>query len=404
MIRDLSLLLLILIVPVSASGETFERDRSCFNGFWDRETEPAASVPPSGFDEALVREHLGIEGRICGWAVKAWGRDERLFVAVVEQKKTVSIGVFEKGESIRLRARSRLDAGKHQKPYFLKFDFAPYRINLEETAIGIRMAKPIAYAGGGGQCETVSLFRLGTDRLDLILHTQINYSAMVRGDPIERGGPSVVHDVYAKATLAISERKTSGFFDYIRSAEVSTPFTEPSRRRATYAWSDGRYRSRGDAAPLETNCLTPGFDMIPGHGESESFPVWVAQSDLAPVAQQRSVPAAGRATPAQATETKTLTSIESLTVGADGAQVTFRGLRSTCGAFWLTMGLTASAADVSRCLGESEERHIAIELDAGRLAAARLTPDDGEARCVAAALGSGKLNSLSCSLEAHVSR
>jgi hypothetical protein len=135
-----------------------------------------------------------------------------------------------------------------------------------------------------------------------------------------------------------------------------------------------------------------------------SAPSPAQPGDPAQVSREASSSAEAKQVSVEIRDDQTVTRIQSLTVGADGAQATYRDLRSTCGAFGLTMALTVSAADVSGCLDEAEQRHIAIELDQGRLVASRGSPDDAKAACIASVLGSGKLSGLTCSLEADVSR
>ena len=93
-----------------------------------------------------------------------------------------------------------------------------------------------------------------------------------------------------------------------------------------------------------------------------------------------------------------------LTVGSGGENATFTELRSTCGAFGLTLALSIAAPDVRKCLGATDTRHIAIDLNAGELVSSSVQPDDATGQCVLAALGGGKLQSLSCAIEADVSR
>ncbi len=103
-------------------------------------------------------------------------------------------------------------------------------------------------------------------------------------------------------------------------------------------------------------------------------------------------------------ERKPTTRVESMTVGADGAQATYRGLESTCSPFRLTIALTASAPEVSACLEEADARRIAVQMENGKVVAAKAAPNDEKARCLVAALGAGKFQGLTCVLSAEISR
>jgi hypothetical protein len=206
--------------------------------------------------------------------VKAWGK-QPLYVAVVEQLHSISVGIFESPEPTGLRARGRLMLSTNRKagePHFYRFDFAPYRIDPDEIAIGFRTGSSISYAGGGGQCHSLSLLRLQEDRLDLVMHTQVDYSAMVRGEPIAEGIPFTVYDVAATATLAVSDQQTAGFFDLVKSMEFSNELEDREGTDVVYAWTGERYEAQGEEPPLEVNCLIVGFDL--GDGQTETFPKW----------------------------------------------------------------------------------------------------------------------------------
>jgi hypothetical protein len=273
MIRSLLVALTLLCTPLAgAADETFD-PKKCHATFWDEDAEPAAKAPPEGFTEELLRGSLAVTGGVCGWAVKPWGR-QPLYVAVVEQLHSISIGIFESPGPTGLRARGRLMLATRRggEPHFHHFDFAPYRIDSDELAIGFRTANSVAYAGGGGRCQSLSLLRLQDERLSLILHTQMDYSAMVRGDPVSDEVPYSVYDVAAKATLSVSDQRTSGFFDLVKSIEFDNAIEDREDIDVVYAWNGERYEAKGDAPPLEANCLMPGFDL--GEGQTETFPRW----------------------------------------------------------------------------------------------------------------------------------
>jgi hypothetical protein len=106
-----------------------------------------------------------------------------------------------------------------------------------------------------------------------VLHTQMDYSAIVRGERYE-DGTHAVHEVAATATLAVSDQKTSGFFDYVKSMKISSDLEDRPDSEAVYTWDRDRYQPVGDVEPLESNCLIAGFDLADG-AQHERFPEWV---------------------------------------------------------------------------------------------------------------------------------
>ncbi len=274
MIRNLVIVLTLLCAPFQGVADEEFDPKKCHATFWDEDAEPAAKAPPEGFTEDQLRSALAVDGGVCGWAVKAWGK-EPLYVAVVEQLHSISFGVFENAGPDGLRARGRLQLRETGggEPHFHHFDFAPYRIRPDELAIGFRTASSVAYAGGGGRCHGLSLLRFSGDRLDLVFHTQVDYSAMVRGEPTVEGIPYSVYDVAATATLAVSDRRTDGFLDLVKSQKFENPLEDRANTDVVFVWNGERYEAEGSEPPLEENCLIPGFDL--GDGGDEGFPTWV---------------------------------------------------------------------------------------------------------------------------------
>ncbi len=267
----LTTLVLALAGPIAPAATASDPPRDCTGSYWDEHTEPAARQPPAGFTRALVLDRLGVGPRICGFAVKRWGRGS-LYVAVVELDRALVVGVFEAGDSIRLRARGRLLLGE-SAPRFHHFDFAPYRIDTDELAFGLRTAHRIAYAGGGGQCQGLTLFRLRGGRLDPILATQMDYGATIRGAPLD-DGTYALHDVAARATLSVSDRRSEGLFEFRKAIRRSD---QDGRQERTVVLRSrgGRYQSESDLELLEVNCLVPGFDLEEAT-QRPRFPEWVA--------------------------------------------------------------------------------------------------------------------------------
>jgi hypothetical protein len=64
---------------------------------------------------------------------------------------------------------------------YVRFDFAPYKLNASETAFGLRLAWNDMYAGGGGRFEALSLFKLADGKLINILSEPVSFSLFLAG-------------------------------------------------------------------------------------------------------------------------------------------------------------------------------------------------------------------------------
>lgn len=98
------------------------------------------------------------------------------------------------------------------------------------------------------------------------------------------------------------------------------------------------------------------------------------------------------------------TTFGSLTIGSGGETATFTDTRATCGPIELTIALGVSAAGVRSCLEPGVSRAVLLQLDGGRVLTSSVTPDDAVGRCVLDVFRATPLGTLTCTLEASVSR
>jgi len=118
-----------------------------------------------------------------------------------------------------------------------RLDLAPYRMNENTMAVGLRSSVSIGYAGGGIGREELYLFAsYGTQLLKVLTINALDYN-MIAGDWNPDGSRN--HDgFYNKSTLHVLKTKTNGFYDYL----VKTTQDEfDGNQRVTntyYVWSE----------------------------------------------------------------------------------------------------------------------------------------------------------------------
>jgi hypothetical protein len=113
------------------------------------------------------------------------------------------------------------------------FDFAPYRLNEQETAFGLRSYFYTMYIGGSGHDEVLELFRVKDGMIEPVLWTWMASSNLVKGE--QRGDPK-------GAVIRVLPTKTKGMFDLKKSARGG--------RSAIYRWNGQRYETH-DPEPMK---------------------------------------------------------------------------------------------------------------------------------------------------------
>ncbi len=105
------------------------------------------------------------------------------------------------------------DSGSQTRPNsFPTLDLAPYKINDNEMAFGLRAQSVTGYAGGGAIQQNLILFRLSGQKLQIILNTPIYEFRDIAGNWNKDGTRE--HNIEENDTIVIVQKnKTNGFYD-----------------------------------------------------------------------------------------------------------------------------------------------------------------------------------------------
>lgn len=121
---------------------------------------------------------------------------------------------------------------------FTHFDLAPYKINDQETAFGLRVDWFTGYAGGGAEVEALILFKIDNNQLINIFYEPVYFSEMLAGEWNQDGTRSHGFSE-TKRFVSLLSRQSHGYFDLW----VSTPGDKLTQ---TFQWDPAlkRYVSR----------------------------------------------------------------------------------------------------------------------------------------------------------------
>ena len=111
-----------------------------------------------------------------------------------------------------------------------------------------------------------------------------------------------------------------------------------------------------------------------------------------------------RKEPADGAGSRISTTLGSMKIGQGSETATFTDVRSSCGMLELTRAFGSAAAPVRQCLVGSNTRRFTLVVEDGRITSSSIDPDDSVGRCVTNALVRARLEGLTCTLEASVSR
>lgn len=146
------------------------------------------------------------------------------------------------GTSLSVIAKTPAPLERKGWLYLKRFDFAPYQLNENETAFGLRTFYDTTYMGGGGSDDLLELFRVKDGRIEPILSTLMASSNFVHGE--QRGDPK-------GAVIRVLPTKTDGVFDLKKSVRGSGA--------AIYRWNGHAYATR-DPEPVE--CVNEPCEQI----------------------------------------------------------------------------------------------------------------------------------------------
>lgn len=143
------------------------------------------------------------------------------------------VRVSDDGTSFSVVAKTLKPLEFRSDLYLERFDLAPYRLNENETAFGLRTAVYEMYTGGEGRDGFLELLRAKDGRIEPILSTLMDSAFFPRGEePVD---PKTT-------TIHVLPTKTNGVFDLKKSVR--------SGGRAIFRWNGRAYETQ-DPEPVE---------------------------------------------------------------------------------------------------------------------------------------------------------
>lgn len=132
---------------------------------------------PDSIQPELIYSVTGISPQVCGIAVKKWPYKDGLFVVYSESNSGYHIHVLKQiGKTFEVVSHYSSEFGEYDYK-FSNFDFAPYKIKGNHTAIGIRFIVKGPTMGGGWECEKLVLYEFSNKEIRPVLSTIVSYLA-----------------------------------------------------------------------------------------------------------------------------------------------------------------------------------------------------------------------------------
>jgi hypothetical protein len=175
-------------------------------------------------------------------------RDDKLD-GFIDTTQRLRIGMYRQDATGRYRLVAKSSDGSaydfQSQEAVSSLDFAPYKLTPTEYAFGVRMHRNFTYAGGGGEQETLVLYRVEGDGMRPILTTLMSSRSMIAGDWHEDGTRD--HQFNGdgnSADISVSKKRTQGFFDLKKRG---------NGRSAVFKWNGDSYELRGRDPVEDTN-------------------------------------------------------------------------------------------------------------------------------------------------------
>jgi hypothetical protein len=135
--------------------------------------------------------------------------------------------------------------------YDFSLDLAPYHINENTTAIGLRTSLFVGYAGGGAGSEGLRLFFPKEKQLFEVLHINVLQYEIIAGGWNSDGSRNHYGD-YDKSTLHVLKTKTNGFYDFLVKTtrqEYKGKELNKSVINTLYVWSEEKKKYVPESNP-----------------------------------------------------------------------------------------------------------------------------------------------------------
>jgi hypothetical protein len=132
------------------------------------------------------------------------------------------------------------DDDSYGSSYDFSLDLAPYHINENTTAIGLRTSSSVGYSGGGAGRESLRLFFPEEKQLFEVLQINVLLYEIIAGDWNSDGSRNH-HGDHDKSTLHVLKTKTNGFYDFLVKTtrhEYEGKQLKKSVINTLYVWSE----------------------------------------------------------------------------------------------------------------------------------------------------------------------
>lgn len=219
---------------------------ACENCFPSTMGNSKENIPESVSIDSVYKL-TGTGPRTCGLAMKKWSSKDSLFIVYSEDTSNYTVHVVkQKGKSLRILASYKAGLGQYR---FSEFDFAPYKVKKNLTAIIIRFFTQGPTKGGGWECRKLELFEFSGDEIRPILSTLMNYTA---------DGNNIAYDTETyfayeeSAVIGIGKPDESGYNTLVKKVD---------KKRYIYKYDDGMYTVEDEPDCLGDsveNCFCPG--------------------------------------------------------------------------------------------------------------------------------------------------
>lgn len=178
--------------------------------------------------------------------MKKWPYGDNLFIIYSEDTVEFKIHILQKvNNRFKVISEYTDELGEYR---FKEFDFAPYAIKKNNTAIGIRFFARGPTIGGSWECIRLKLFEFANYNVRLVLSTLVAYEAE---------GNNVAYDIDTyfsrdeTAIIIIGKPNASGYNRIIKKVE---------KDRLIYSYTDSTYTEdnvSGYTGNLIENCFCP---------------------------------------------------------------------------------------------------------------------------------------------------
>ncbi len=198
-----SIIILLLCVSYGFASD-------CWPSKWNVEKEQKGVHFPEDIIRDSILSKMHLTDSVCGIGIKKWPYINDTYIVVSEDLDSLYVGivqVLEESYTLNNRYSKKLSKYGYR---FDRFDFAPYRLNKESIAFGLRFYGNGGLAGGGYGCQNLVLFAPIKDSLQVVLSTVMEGSAMIAGEWLEEG-IRMHYDETSSAILIIGKPDSTGY-------------------------------------------------------------------------------------------------------------------------------------------------------------------------------------------------